>query len=274
MTTALCKKGCTGADGRPVYHPGLWACPKEVGFNPDKLTKFNERRARAREAMRQPKGTPAAQQPSPPAAPEGTGTPPGAGKPAGEASGALQRIEFGTKVAETARRDAAQKQAEVEWELPAESSETFFLTIRNGFRMVAHWLDDVLDAEKTEEGRIKDSMFELNQHDLAAARGGFGRRLATKVVKALGAKTLEEGIATVDSLAFLMMFGVMFLGMFAHFWKVAEQSPRLKKFRERAAKMKEERAAAKKLGEERRRLTEEQKRNAVTTDAKPAGAPG
>ena len=268
MTTYRCRKGCTngvdaGGKPRPAYHPGLWACPKETTYDAGKTARYGERRETAKAALRGE-----VTKPSEPAA--GAAPAPGAPAP----SPTLQRIELGTKIAETARRDASQAATAQEWELPAESAETFFLTIRNGFRMVAHWLDDVLDAEKTEEGRIKESIFELNQHDTAAARGGFGRRLATKVVKALGAKTLEEGIATVDSLAFLMMFGTMFLALIGHFWKVAEQSPRLKKFREKAKAAAEKRAADKKAVAERRALSEAEKKGAVTVEAKPAGAPG
>ena len=255
MTTYRCRKCPVKPDGSATYHPGTWACPKESLFDAGKVTRYNERKTAAKKLMKEGPPEPAGTSPAPP---------PGA-LPAGERSTGLVTLELGTKVAETARRDASQKQEEKEWLLPADSAETFFGTIRNGLRMFAHWLDDILDAKKTEEGEIKDSVFEMNSHDLSAARGGFGQRLATKAVKALGARTLEEGIATVDSLAFLTMFAGMFLAMAGHFFKVAPQSPRLKKWRERTAKLKEERE--KRAAE--KKLTEEQKRHATDTTATP-----
>jgi len=264
VTTYRCRQ-CTSGDGRPVYHPGKWACPKEAGYDAGKLTRYNERRSAAARVMKEGPPPPPAPASGAPAAPASAPT----------QSPGLQTVELGTRIAETARRDAGQKQEEKDWLLPAESSETFFGTIRNGLRMFSHWLDDVMDARKTEEGEIKDSVFEMNQHDLAAARGGFGQRLATKAVKAMGARTLEEGIATVDSMAFLTMFAQMFLAMAGHFWKVGAQSPRLKKWREAAEKRRLE-AAARREEAEKKKLTEKQKREARDTTATPApsGAPG
>lgn len=245
-----------------MYHPGLWACPKEGTFDAGKVARYNERRSAAKAAMKAPRETPPPGSTATPGTTT-TGTPPATGS-----SSILQRIELGTQVAETARRDASQPQAPADWLLPADSSETFFGTIRNAVKMVANWLDDVLEAKKTTEGEIKDSVFEMNQHDISAARGGFGQRFATKIVKSLGAKTLEEGIATVDSLAFIVMFGTMFLAVIGHFIKVGGESPRLKKLREGAARRKQ-------LAEERQaaaELSAEQKRNAIPTSAKPGGA--
>lgn len=263
MTTYRCRKGCVGSPGadgkpRPIYHPGTWACPKEGSYDAGRFARYEEARKKSRELISSAKTAPAEAPAAPAAAPSPTPAP----------SGGLQRLELGTRVAETARRNAEdQKKAEEDWLLPADSSQTFFETFRNMMRTVAHWLDDLLDAKHTEEGEIKDAIFEMNSHDIAAARGGFGQRLATKVVKALGAKTLEQGIATVDSLAFLMMFAMMFLQLVGHFWKVAGQSPRLKKWREKQEK-------AKVAREEKARLTAEQKAKAIDTTAKPAAAPG
>lgn len=269
MTTYRCRKGCVQGDPpRPVYHAGRWECPKEEAFDAGKAARYRERREKAKAALR---GAGEA----PPATPADTNTPPPkpgeASTPQPGTSTALRNVEFGTRTAETARREAQAKDQAEDWELPSESAETFFGTVRNWFRMFANFMDDVLDAEHTKEGRIKQEIFELNQHDLAAARGGFGRRLATKVVKALGAKTLQQGIETIDSLAFVTMFGVMFLTMIIHFFKVAEDSPRLKKLRESAAKAKAERAAAK---EAAGRLSAEQKAGAIGTTATPAGGAG
>ena len=227
-----------------IYHPAKWACPKEDKFDAGKSARYQEGRNAAKEILKR-----AVEGPAEATAP----TQPPAAAPAGEQKGTvLEKIEFGTKIAETAKRGAEQKQAEKDWLLPAESAETFFLTVRSWFRTFSHWLDDILEAEKTEEGRIDDKIFDLNQHDLAAARGQFGQRIATKVAKALGARTVEEGIATIDSLSFLTMFGMMFLSMIGHFWKVGSQSPRLKKMRDRMAaqkKAKEDRIAAQKAKE-------------------------
>jgi len=260
----LCPKTATGA---AQYHPGRWACPKESGYDAGRTTRWGqlkEDRAKAARSVPNPDASGATGATSPGSAPAAPGA--GTSAPAPGPSGALQKLELGTRIAETARRDASQPQADKDWLLPAESSQTFFEMMRNGFRMIAHTLDDILQAEKTKEGKIKDDIFELNGHDLAAARGGFGQRFATKIVKALGARTQEEGIATVDSLAFLLMFLGMFLGMASHFWRVAEESPRLAKMRasrEKAKSEKEAQIAA--------RLTAEQKAGAVDTTSRPAG---
>lgn len=266
MTTYRCKK-CPAVNGKSVYHPGMWACPKEPQYDAGKVARYGERRAAARRVMATSTDAPSPPtSPAPgPAPPAATGTP---SSPVTPSSGAspLQSIELGSRIAETARRGAEQEAAKDDWLLPAESSETFFGTVRNGLRMFAHWFDDLLEAKKTSEGEIKDSVFEMNSHDLAAARGGFGQRFATKIVKALGARTLEDGIATVDALAFLVMFAGMFLAMIGHFWKVAEESPRLKKLREKAAELRSKRG-------ERRGL-EGDKREAIDTTARPAPAAG
>jgi hypothetical protein len=259
MTTYRCRKcpGIADANGRlkPVYHPGLWACPKEGGYDAGKVARYGARKEASRAAMRTPAPL------APPTATPSTGVP-APGAPAGSV---LQKIELGTKVAETARRDTAQPQAEADWLLPAESSETFFGVLRNAARMLAHWLDDILEAKKTTEGEIKDAVFEMNSHDLAAARGGFGQRFATKVVKGLGAKTLAEGIATVDTMAFLVMFATMFLVMVGHFIKVAGESPRLKKMREKAKEIRDKR----KERQDQSKLTDEEKLAATTVVGRP-----
>jgi hypothetical protein len=258
MTTYRCRKcPATGMPPKPVYHPGLWACPKEGAFDAGKVTRAAEKRAAAKKAM---------ETPAPGGAPM-----PGASSPA---PGILQPIELGTKIAETARRDAAQPQADSDWLLPADSSETFFGTIRNGVRMVANWVDDLFAAEKTPEGKIKDSVFEMNAHDIAASRGGFGQRFATKIVKGLGAKTLAEGIATVDTLAFGVMFGAMFLNVIGHFIRMIPDSPRAKKWKESAAQAKTKKEEAARLAKENKALTEAQKAGAVTTTGKAVGSPG
>lgn len=268
MTTYRCRKCPAKADGTAQYHPGTWACPKEATWDAGKTTKWEERRAQAKDVMK--KGLP-----TPP------GTAPVSPAPAAEKSGILKSVELGSAIAETERRDASQKKAETDWLLPEDSALTFFETIRNGFRTFAHWLDDMLDAEKTKEGKIKDGVFEMNSHEMAAAKGGFGRRLATKAVKAMGARTMEEGIATVDSLAFVMMFGTMLMLMVGHFWKVAEESPRLKKLRDSVAKKREENEERKRLKAEKAgTLTDEAKRRALTVEGKAMppgtakGAPG
>lgn len=267
MTTYRCKKCPAGPTGKATYHPGLWACPKEGTYDAGKVARYGQRKAAARAAMQEPApgGAPMPGQPAPGLAPGAAAAPAG--------STILQKVELGSRIAETARRDQAQPQADADWLLPAASAETFFGTIRNAMRMFAHWLDDILEAKKTNEGEIKDSVFEMNQHDLAAARGGFGQRFATKMVKNLGAKTLEEGIATVDTLAFLVMFAAMFLAMIGHFIKVSGESPRLKKLREKAKEMRDKRDERKRLVEEQGRLSDEQKRGATTVEGRPAGAP-
>ena len=264
MTTYRCRKCPLGANGKPVYHPGLWACPKEGAFDAGKVARYKARREEVRRAQ---------ETPAPGGAPM-PGTAPAPPASGGGSSSVLQRVELGTQIAETARRDEQQKQADADWILPAESSVDFFNTIRNALRMFAHWLDDILEAKKTPEGEIKDSIFEMNSHDLAAAGGGFGRRLATKVVKGLGAKTLEEGIATVDTLAFGVMFGGMFLGMIGHFIKVAPDSPRLKKLKEYAAKRREAAEARRLAANEKAKLTEAQKSGATTATARSLGTSG
>lgn len=269
MTTYKCRLGCVQGDPpRPVYHAGHWECPKDPAFDAGKATRARERRENARKALR-----------GEPTGPQGSGSQQGAPGTPPAAPGAapaitekpstgLKQVEFGQRVAETARREAQAQADNADWELPADSAETFFGTIRNWFHTFANFMDDILDAEHTKEGRIKAEVFELNSHDLAAARGGFGRRLATKVVKKLGAKTLQQGIETVDSLAFVTMFGMMFLTMVTHFWKVAEESPRLKKLRDAAKAQKEKKALA------AAEKTAEAKRGAIDVNARPAGAPG
>ncbi len=251
MTMYLCKL-CPNK----TYHPGRWACPKEGAYDPGKVARVSERKTAARKILSGDTPIPGGQ-PSPGA----TG---GAPAPAPTPKG-LVGVELGTQIAETARRDDKQSKANEEWVLPEESSVTFYGTFRDAMRAVAKWADDMLDAKHTEEGEIKDSVFEMGAHELSAAKGGFARRFATRVVKALGAQTLEEGIATVDTMAFGVMFGGMFLQVIGHFIKVAMQSPRLKKMRDRA----KEKAKARDLAKEEARLTAEQKAGATTTTGRP-----
>ena len=252
MTTYRCRKCPPTASGSATYHPGTWACPEESHYDPTKVIKYNERKTRSKEAMKAKPKAPAGGAPTPAA--EG---PPPMG---------LVSVELGTQIAETVRRDQADKKAEQDWVLPEDASETFFGAWRGVIRTIAHWGDDMLDAKHTDEGEIKDSIFEMNKHDISGARSIFARRLATKFVKGLGATTVEEGVATVDSLAFLVMFGEMILQVFGHFIKVGAQSPKLKVWREKAAerkRLKEERVAK---GKDES-LTPDQKAAATTTTA-------
>lgn len=220
MTRYRCTKGCLEG-GKPAYHDGRWACPKESGYDPTKVARVNTARAELRASMTNPPvpgpGAPAGQAPPTPASPGG--------------GGSLSTLGVTSEIAETARRDNAQKQAEKDWLLPGDQSEGVYSFFMRIWREGAHFLDDIMKADKTEEGRVKDSIFEFNPYDRNAMRAGFGQRFATKIVKGFGAKTLQEGINTADSMGLIALFFTAFFGFGRHLWKVIEQSPVLEKMR-------------------------------------------
>jgi hypothetical protein len=97
------------------------------------------------------------------------------------------------------------------------------------FGRIVHFIDRLFDVPK--EHWAPNDLFLLTPGDEANAGMGFGQRFATKVVKGLGARTLQEGQNTADSIAFGNILAGLAIGVAEHSFVVWKESRVLQRWR-------------------------------------------
>lgn len=141
------------------------------------------------------------------------------------------------------RQESTAKAGAPGFVLDEEHSETFFEFVFAMGTRVVNVGDDAI--EYLAGAKITHFEFEITEFDRNNFRTGFGRRLATKAVVSLGAKTLQEAQETVDSLALIGMFGLFFSQLGTHAirdWAPVSRTIAVKR-REKLRRLKEEREA-------------------------------
>ena len=235
MTPEKCKLGCK-ENGRPTWHPGKWACPKREEYDPERLRRYEEEKRRVDELRQQLRRSPSpgASPSSPPSSSTSEDGPEPARAPGVKVA---EEVTFGGPShgeADTVSRRDVPTAPDTDWLLTPEHCRSLF---RVGFSIVGrvvHFIDRLLEVPKAHWA--PDELFSLTPGDEANAGMGFGQRLATKFVKALGARTLQEGQQTADSISLGNIVAGLAIGVAEHGIVVWKESEVLKRHRAERAK--------------------------------------